>query len=164
MLFCKITEAGKWKTNKLTSQDQSSAVSSLGSSCSPSPGQSEHREPGLLNAPASKGRWWRAGKDGGALRGWEVRIKLWPTERRQSHRIARQIDRDSTESHREPPKVYGEWNGRYFQLKWATSVGLTQLVSAGKPNCHAQLTATKLAKLLTERVSACFLVELALCH
>lgn len=139
MLYCNFTVLEKRKSNTLASQDQSTIVSPSGSSCSPSPGQSEHREPGLLNAPASKGRWWRAGKDGGALRGWEIRIKLWPTERRPSHRTARQIDRDSTESDREPPKLYGKWKERFIAVKMSRTVGLTQLVSAGKPNCHAQL-------------------------
>lgn len=59
----------------------------------------------LLYARTSEGRWWRAGKDGGALRGWEVWTELWPTECRSSHRIARKIDRDSFQSNREPPNL-----------------------------------------------------------
>lgn len=52
----------------------------------------------------------------------------------------------------------------YFDPKTrASSAGLTQLVSAGKLSCHAQVgRATKLASVLTERVPTCFSHDSAL--
>lgn len=40
----------------------------------------------------------------------------------------------------------------YFHKNRAEFVGLTQLASAGKPDCHAQVKPTNLAKLLKEDI------------